>query len=84
MIIPTVDSKRAVLFCEALRRPTWHTYICTSELSTPLVELSTGEKVGGKGWEHIFQCEESGAQRRWGFDDPWGRQQKHERREAAS
>lgn len=63
-MIPKPETKSAVLFCDAIRRPTWHKYVVTA----------ASETLGGeRGWEHVFECVETGAQRRWGFEDRKGK-----------
>lgn len=69
MIIPSPVTKRAYLYCDALRRFTIHDYICTAECVLPRTSGPAGEILGGPGWEHVFECKESHAQRRWGVAD---------------
>ncbi len=65
---PKPETKRAFLWSEGKRKFTWHTYIGTYECWEPYRLTPGEEKVGGPGWEHVFECDESHAQRRWGFE----------------
>lgn len=69
MIVPQPKSKRAKLMSAGCRRPTWHIYVATMECTVPRVGGANGEVLGGPGWEFLFECEETGAQRRWGLED---------------
>lgn len=53
------ETKTAVLFSVALRRPTLHHYVCTQQVADR----------DGRGFEHLFECAESGSQRRWGLEE---------------
>lgn len=61
---PIPETTSAFLWSTAIRRPTWHKYIITVSGTTP---------GGERGWEHIFECLETGAHRRWGFEDHKGK-----------
>lgn len=62
-------TQRAKLWCDAKRQPTWHRYIGTYPCILPKIAGPNGEPMGGPAWEHIYQCEVTGAQRRWGADE---------------
>lgn len=57
---PVPQTVRAMLVSAGVATPTytWHRYI-----ETKPVTLEFGD---GDAWEHIFECEQTGARRRWG------------------
>ncbi len=62
MSIPSPESKRVFIFSTTLGKPTRHMYVETRACSTDGPD-------GGPAWEHIYECEISGARRRFGVED---------------
>jgi len=52
----------------AAGRPTWHRYVATMECFLQRSQMN-GEVIGGPGWEHIYECEVTRSQRRYGLED---------------
>lgn len=74
--VPVPETKRAILWNTALQRPTRHRFVTTMECTVPQFHDDDGNPVkdelgdpvgGGPAWEFIFECLESGEQRRWGL-----------------
>lgn len=69
MTAPKPRLRRALLWSKNVRRPTWHRYVSTMECVIPRGADPEGGTTGGPGWEFLYECEETGAQRRWGVED---------------
>jgi hypothetical protein len=63
---PRPQTKWAVLWCDALKRPSLHHYARTDELMQ--ADDFDTEGRWQQSFEHIFRCAETGAPRRWGVE----------------
>jgi hypothetical protein len=60
--IPEPETKEAFLMSEGAWKPTKHTYVATRPVVLPGPD--------GEAYEHIFRCEATSVERRWGTVDP--------------
>lgn len=61
MNAPTPETKRVLIFSDAVGKPTRHMYVGTRACIV--------DGPDGAAWEHIYECEITGARRRFGIED---------------